>query len=279
MFKPNFRYTNKTVNNLSQIAVARVLILNSPFVTKWEVVLRREAIIRSAHSSTAIEGNRLSLEHVGDLAFGREVKETHKDKQEVLNYLSVLENIDKLADGQDITEKNLLNIHKMVTQETLENPSDCGVYRNRHVIIGNRLTDEVIFRPPPNEDVPKLVKALIEWINSSEAKALDAVIEAGITHYEFVRIHPFADGNGRTARALATLILYLRGFDAKQFFCLDDYYDSDRPAYYKILQSVDQKTCDLTGWIDYFIEGVKVSILAVKDKIIRLSTEGSERQK
>ena len=279
MFKPNFRYTNKIVNNLSQIAVARVLILNSPFVTKWEVVLRREAIIRSAHSSTAIEGNRLSLEHVGDLAFGREVVETHKDKQEVLNYLSVLENIDKLADGQDITEKNLLNIHKMVTQETLENPSDCGVYRNRYAVIGNRLTDEVIFRPPPNEDVPKLVKALIEWINSSEAKALDAVIEAGIAHYEFVRIHPFADGNGRTARALATLILYLRGFDAKQFFCLDDYYDSDRPAYYKILQSVDQKTCDLTSWIDYFVEGVKVSILAVKEKIIRLSTEGSERQK
>lgn len=279
MFKPNFRYTNKIVNNLSQIAVARVLILNSPFVTKWEVALRREAIIRSAHSSTAIEGNRLSLEQVGDLAFGREVMETHKDKQEVLNYLSVLENIDKLADGQDITEKNLLNIHKMVTQETLENPSDCGVYRNRYAVIGNRLTDEVIFRPPPNEDVPKLVKALIEWINSSEAKALDAVIEAGIAHYEFVRIHPFADGNGRTARALATLILYLRGFDAKQFFCLDDYYDSDRPAYYKILQSVDQKTRDLTSWIDYFVEGVKVSILAVKEKVIRLSTEGSERQK
>lgn len=277
MFKPNFRYTNKIVNNLTQIAVARELILNSPFVPKWEVVLRREAIIRSAHSSTAIEGNRLSLEQVGDLAFGREVMATHMDKQEVLNYLSVLENIDKLADGEIITEKNLLNIHKMVTQETLENPSDCSVYRNRYVVVGNRLTGEVIFRPPPNEDVPNLVKALIEWINSSEAKALDAVVEAGIAHYEFVRIHPFTDGNGRTARALATLILYLRGFDAKQFFCLDDYYDSDRPAYYKILQSVDQKTLDLTNYLDYFVEGVKVSILAVKEKVIRLSSERLRR--
>jgi len=277
MFKPNFCYTDRIVNNLTQIAVARELILNSPFVPKWEVVLRREAIIRSAHSSTAIEGNRLSLEQVGDLAFGREVMATRKDKQEVLNYLSVLENIDKLADGKNITEKNLLNIHKMVTQETLENPSDCGVYRNRYVVVGNRLTGEVIFRPPPNEDVPNLVKALIKWINSSEAKALDAVIEAAIAHYEFVRIHPFADGNGRTARALATLILYLRGFDAKQFFCLDDYYDSDRPAYYKILQSVDQKTLDLTNWLDYFVEGVKVSILVVKEKVIRLSSERLRR--
>jgi Fic family protein len=277
MFKPNFCYTDRIVNNLTQIAVARELILNSPFVPKWEVVLRREAIIRSAHSSTAIEGNRLSLEQVGDLAFGREVMATRKDKQEVLNYLSVLENIDKLTDGKNITGKNLLNIHKMVTQETLENPSDCGVYRNRYVVVGNRLTGEVIFRPPPNEDVPNLVKALIEWINSSEAKALDAVVEAGIAHYEFVRIHPFTDGNGRTARALATLILYLRGFDAKQFFCLDDYYDSDRPAYYKILQSVDQKTLDITNWLDYFVEGVKVSILAVKEKVIRLSSERLRR--
>jgi len=86
MFKPNFRYTDKTVNNLTPIAVAREVILNSPLIPKWEVTLRREAIIRSAHSSTAIEGNRLSLEQVSDLAHGREVMATRKDKQEVLNF-------------------------------------------------------------------------------------------------------------------------------------------------------------------------------------------------
>lgn len=87
----------------------------------------------------------------------------------------------------------------------------------------------------------------------------------------------FIDGNGRTARVLATLILYLRGFDAKQFFCLDDYYDSDRPAYYRVLQSVDQKTLDLIGWLEYFVEGVKVSISAVKERVIRLSSERLRR--
>lgn len=73
MFKPNFRYTDKFVGDLTQIAAARELVLNSPFIPKWEVSLRREAIIRSAHSSTAIEGNRLSLEQVSDLAQGREI--------------------------------------------------------------------------------------------------------------------------------------------------------------------------------------------------------------
>lgn len=273
MFKPNLKYTDKIVGALTQIAAARELVLNSPFIPKWEVLLRGEAIIRSAHSSTAIEGNRLSLEQVSDLAQGREIMATRKDKQEVLNYLKVLQSIDKLTDGKKVTEKDILMIHKMVTKDTLENPSDCGIYRNRYVIVGNRLTGEVIFRPPSNEDVPKLMNALVTWLNSSVAKALDPVIEAGIAHYEFVRIHPFIDGNGRTARVLATLILYLRGFDAKQFFCLDDYYDSDRPAYYRVLQGVNQKTLDITKWLEYFVEGVKVSIVTVRKRVVRLSSE------
>lgn len=215
MFKPNFLYTDKMVNILTQIAVARELILNSPLVPKWEVALRREAIMRSAHSSTSIEGNRLSLEQVSDLAHGREVMAARKDRLEVLNYLKALENIEKLSDGKEITE-----------------------------VVGNRLTGEIFFRPPSNEYVPTLVRALLEWLNSYEAKVFDPVIEAGITHYELVRIHPFVDGNGRTARVLATLILYLRGFDSKQFFCLDDYYDSDRLSYYRALQGVDQNTAE-----------------------------------
>ena len=273
MFKPNFRYTNKIVSNLIKISAAREIILNSPFIPKWGVTLRRETIIRGAHSSTAIEGNRLSLEQVSNLAHGREVMASSKDKQEVLNYLGVLENLGKLTDGKIITENNILSIHRMLTKETLENNSDCGKYRNRYVVIGNKLTGEIIFRPPVNKDVPNFIKDLIGWLNSEVAKELDPVVEAGIAHYEFVRIHPFVDGNGRTARVLATLILYLRGFDAKQFFCLDDYYDSDRKAYYRVLQSVDQKTLDLTRWLEYFVEGVNISIDAVKEKVIRLSSE------
>lgn len=273
MFKPNFRYTDKIVNDLTHISAARELVLNSPFIPKWEVTLRREAIVHSAHSSTAIEGNRLSLEQVSELAQGREVMATRKDKQEVLNYLKVLETVGRLTDGENITENNLLAIHKALTQDTLDDESDSGAYRNQYVVVANRITREVIFRPPRNEGVPALVRNLIGWLNSSSAKTIDPVIEAGIAHYEFVRIHPFVDGNGRTARVLATLILYLRGFDLKQFFCLDDFYDSDRQAYYQALQKVDPKTLDTTAWLEYFVEGVKVSIATVKERIIRLSSE------
>jgi len=279
MYKPNFQYTNKIVDNLTQIAAARELILNSPLIPQWGVTLRREAMIHSAHSSTSIEGNRLSLEQVSELALGKDVTAMRKDKQEVMNYLKVLENLNKHTTRKKITETDILQIHKKLTKETLDNPADCGMYRNRYVVVANRITGTIKFRPPSNAEVPGLVKDLLDWLNSPAANELDPVIESGIAHYEFVRIHPFVDGNGRTARVLAALILYLRGFDTKQFFCLDDYYDSDRQAYYKTLQRIDQGTLDLTPWLEYFSEGVKASINTVKERVIRLSSERLRKAK
>jgi len=279
MFKPKFKYTNKIVKLLTRISAARETILNSPLIPKWNVTLREEAIIQSAHSSTSIEGNRLSLAQVSELARGREITAARRDKQEVLNYLDVLKNIKNLIKNNFITEKDILNIHNMVTKNTLNNLADSGVYRNRYVVVGNRFTGEVFFRPPQNQEVPGLVKDLLSWINSKESKDLDPVIEAGVVHYELVRIHPFVDGNGRTARVLAALILYLRGFDTNQFFCLDNYYDSDRPAYYKALQSVKPDTLDLTNWLEYFTEGVNISTEAVKERILRLSSKRLRKAK
>jgi Fic family protein len=273
VFQPNFKYTHKIVRLLSKISAAREVILNSPLVPKWEVMLRREAIIRTAHSSTHIEGNRLNLEQVSKLAQGRAITATRKDKQEVLNYLEVLRNIGNLVYNSTLTVKDILKTHGRVTKDTLEHPEDSGTFRSRYVVVGNAATGEIFFRPPKNEDVKGLVEELVAWLNFQDAQELDPVIEAGIAHYEFVRIHPFIDGNGRTARVLATWILYKRGFDTKQFFCLDDYYDSDRPAYYKALQSVNPVMLDTSKWLEYFVEGVHVSVQAAKERIVRLSSE------
>ena len=173
MFMPNFKYTNQIVNRLSKIAVAREVILNSPLVPKWQVSLRKEALIRSAHSSTSIEGNRLNIFQVSELAMGRDIMALRKDKQEVLNYLKILENLGQLVSESEITEENILGIHKMLTVDTLDNLSDCGSYRNHYVVVANRMTGDVIFRPPSNEAVPDLVSNLLAWINAEETQELD----------------------------------------------------------------------------------------------------------
>ncbi len=275
MFQPNFTYTDKIVNNLIEITSARDTVLNAYIIPKWEVALRREALIKATHASTAIEGNPLTLEEVSMLAIGREITATQKAKQEVLNYLNVLENIDRYQKDGWITEETVLKLHSDLTKDALEHPDYEGKYRDMQVYVGNRMTGEVSFRPPPPEEVPDQMRDLIEWLNSSQH--LHPVIIAGITHYELVRIHPFVDGNGRAARALATLVLYLRKFDIKQFFALDDYYDSDRRSYYRALKSVDENG-DLTGWLEYFTDGIFISITRVRERVLQLSMERRKKE-
>lgn len=151
MFKPKFEYDRKIVNNLIEITSAREIILNAYLIPKWDISLRREALIRATHASTSIEGNPLTLEEVNRLAHGKEVTAARKTKQEVLNYLGVLENIDKYQKDDRITEKSILKLHKDITKDTLENPFYEGKYRDIQVYVGDRITDEVIFMPPPQK--------------------------------------------------------------------------------------------------------------------------------
>jgi Fic family protein len=270
MFEPNFNYDDKIVKNLTFISKSQGIIMSVPYIPNWEVSLRKEAILRSAHSSTAIEGNPLTMEEVSALANGRDIMAKRKDKEEVLNYLETLDKIPEFGSRDPFTLNDLLEIHKVLTKNTLNNPEDEGILRNRQVHVVNS-NGKTVFMPPQTDEVPVLIEDFLKWFNSSDLNEMDPVIIAGITHYELVRIHPFIDGNGRTARIMATLILYKRGFDLKRFFVLDDYYDQDRPSYYAVLKSIDQNTLDLTGWLEYFTEGVAVSIKTVKEKVIGLN--------
>lgn len=274
MFKPNYRVTDKIMNHLTEIAVARDVVEKARLVPKWEISLRREALIHSAHSSTHIEGNSLSLEEVSQLALGREISAIRKDKQEVLNYLEVLSHLEKYTPKGRFTKELVLKIHSALVRGTLNSKNDEGVFRNRQVVVGYRNSEGrtvVTFKPPKTSDVPKLVHGLLDWLNEPKAENINPVLVGGITHYEMVRIHPFIDGNGRTARTLATIIFLMRGFDTKRFFALDDYYDSDRLAYYDALKSVDPKTINVTRWLEYFCEGVAFSVNRVKEKVLSLS--------
>ncbi len=276
-FKPRFTYSHDIVNRLTAITASREVILHAHLVPKWEVSLRREQLIRAAHASTAIEGNPLTLEEVSRLAEGREVMAARKAKAEVLNYLKVLGAIDSYQKAGNIPIPAVLDLHLNIMRGTLDDPAMEGAFRQVRVVVGNRVTREIVYSAPPPEEVVPLMEDFIEWLNSSDARGLHPVIVAGIAHYELVRIHPFVDGNGRVARALATLILTMREFDIKRFFSLDDFYDSDRQAYYAVLREVNETYPDCTVWLDYFTRGVELSLHRVKERILLLS--GDEHRK
>ncbi|MBI2459155.1 MAG: Fic family protein [Parcubacteria group bacterium] len=114
----------------------------------------------------------------------------------------------------------------------------------------------------------------ITWLKDSEEKEINPVIVAGIAHLEIAAIHPFNDGNGRTARALATLMLYQRGYDFRRLFALEDYYNTNRQAYYKAInvgKTYDERRTDITSWLEYFVKGFKKEIDEVKNKILPLA--------
>lgn len=275
MFNPFFTYNHELVNKLLKINSIRDFIVNAPVVLEMEVSLKREALLKSAHHSTAIEGNPLSLNQVNGLAKGIKIQGQKKAKQEVLNYLNVLNNTDKYIEDGKITNQNVLKLHEDITNYTLDYTYFEGQYRSKPVYIVNQEGD-IVFTPPKASLVPTEIENLLEWINNSSHE-LNAVISAGIIHYEFVRIHPFIDGNGRTARALAAIYLYLRGFDVD--FTLDEYYNSDREAYYDALNSVDPKTQDMTDWLLYFLEGFLTSLSEIKNRIMLFPLSAPKRIK
>lgn len=286
-FNPKYTITEKILNNLTLIMAAREVVEQSHLVPKREARLRRQALLHNTHSSTAIEGNKLTLEQVEALASGKEVLATDKDKQEVLNYIEALEKVPTFAKKGQIKTQDLLNVHRVITKNVMENNSDSGAFRNRQVFVGRRIINgtglktEVEYMPPPTEEVPELVEEFIDWLNIDKVWGLNPVLLAGISHYEIARIHPFIDGNGRTARLFATLILYLIGFDHRRIFALDDYYDRDRKAYYAALKTAQTSNGDLSQWLEYFTGGVAYSVQETKDAILKMGTKkerGSREQ-
>ena len=267
MFEPQFTYTDKIVNYIAKIASAKEVISNAKIIPLYDAKLKQDALIRSSHYSTSIEGNPLNLDEVKTLIKNNQ-KPTTKAEQEVLNYFNVLNQLNNYCD-KPITKNTILSVHKDLTKDLLKNPEYEGKFRDTRVFIGNLHTQKINYMPPDAYKVPYLVDELLDWLNNSTHEMYPVII-AGILHYELVRIHPFVDGNGRTSRLMATLILSIHKFNIDNYFTLDEFYNIDRQAYVDALNSAD-KNHDLTNWLEYFCRGVLYSIDKVKSEVLKLA--------
>jgi Fic family protein len=279
MFNPKFIITNKILVNVGKIEAAREVIENSPLVPAWEAKFREEAALRAVHYGTHIEGNDLSFSEAKGVIEGKAITARERDIQEVLNYRSVVDFINKEGGKETpIDLKTILKIHSL-TVEKLVPVDQVGRFRKVQVVVRGLKSGGVTYTPPQAGEVPIQVEELLKWLNSEETKNLSPILKAGIVLYEIVRIHPFTEGNGRTARALATLILFKEGYDVKRFFSLEEYYDNDIASYYEALQSVsnqlvkEESERDLTSWLEYFTEGLAVEINRIKEKVKKLSID------
>ena len=278
MFDPKYLITNRVLKNIGTIEAAREVIADAPLLPLWEKRFREDAVIRTAHHGTHIEGNRLNLTEAKDVLMGKDVVGRPRDVQEVINYRKTLQIIEQEVDRdvQKVTEGAIKKLHKTVVEGILNN-DQVGEYRTKQVVIRNSLTGEITFRPPPAVEVPFLMREFIYWINKMDANEIHPILKAGITHHELVRIHPFIDGNGRVGRALATLILFIEKYDIRRFFSLEEYYDKDAISYYENLKKATSG--DLSPWLEYFTLGVAIEFERIKNKILKLSKDTYLKEK
>ncbi len=271
MYTPKFTITNKILKYIGVVESAREIIENAPLVPAWEAKFREEALVRTVHHGTHIEGNELNITEAEKVLAGGKIVGRDRDIQEVLNYRNVLQFIEQY-DNNEISSETLKHIHSLTVHRMLTDDV-VGEYRRTQVVVKNSQTGEITFRPPPAVEIPFLIDSFLRWLNGVGPDDMHAVLKAGIVHYELVRIHPFLDGNGRVARAAATLVLVKEGYDIKRFFSLEEYYDREPLAYYDALQSVAKQEGNLTNWIEYFTEGLAIELTRIKEKVKSLSTD------
>ena len=249
---PQFTITSPLLSLVETIAALREKIQSAAVEVSWIPALQKDTRTRNVHASTAIEGNPLTLEQVRALEEGREIAASDlRSRREVLNYFAGLRYVEKHAKKKRICHEDLFNLHLILAGEVMDQGT-AGSYRTIAVRVGNHF-------PPAAVDVSGLMFELLEWWNHESAK-LSPVLSSAILHYRFEDIHPFADGNGRTGRALALWELYRRGFDSHHIFSVDEYYWEDRPGYYAALDAVRKSGEDLTGWLEYCAEGIRQTL-------------------
>lgn len=254
-YEPQFTISPRLLSLVEVIAALRERILGAAVELSWIPALQKDTRTRNGHASTAIEGNPLTLEQVRALEEGRElVASDTRSTREVLNYFAGLRYVEKQAKKRVIRHEDLFKLHRILAESVMDQGS-AGSYRTIQVRVGRH-------SPPRAVDVTGLMFELLEWWNKQSTE-LSPVLSSAILHYRFEDIHPFADGNGRTGRALALWELYRRGFDSHHIFSVDEYYWEDRPGYYAALDTVRLAGGDLTSWLEYCAEGVRQTLQQV----------------
>ena len=256
---PRFTQTHAITAALAKIERARGFMEAAKLSDEWLAEMRGRALVLEAHHTTHIEGTRLTLEESERLLAGETVAGTNPDDvRELLNYREAFELVaEYLGSGDPVTEALIREIHKRLVRFVRGGAAAPGQYRKIQNYVVNAANRQIIYTPPPAYEIAPLMAELVTWLGA-EADAHPALV-AGIAQFQLVHIHPFLDGNGRTARLLSTLWLYRTGYDFKRLFTISEYYDRDRPAYYRAIQSVREHEMDLTPWLEYFTDGLASS--------------------
>lgn len=280
MFQPRFHITPAITKALMEIEACRQAIADLPLTVAVLDALRETARLLATHYSTQIEGNRLTQSQVqAVLHGGGRFPGRERDEREVKHYYLALEEVEKLGQQKGpLSEKQLQRLHGLA-MEGRRRPTR---YRDGQNVIRDGSTGRIVYLPPEAADVPALMADLVQWINQETARQeLPIPIVAALAHYQFATVHPYYDGNGRTARLLATLILHRYGYGLKGIYALEEYYAQNLQGYYDALTVgpshnyyEGRAEAEVTGFVAYFCAGMAEAFTRV-----RAQARGAQEQR
>ena len=278
-FNPEYTITPKINKALVEIERVRGFLDAVKLKDDWIADMQKKVLILESHHSTHIEGTALSLEQAKSILEGKKVKGVSRDdEKELLNYKKAMDFISRYLGKDDpVSEGIIREVHKILVKGVRGENANPGNYRKIQNYVVNSRTREVVYTPPAPLEVLHLMREFTEWINKAEDAS--PILVAGIAQFQFVHIHPFIDGNGRTARLLSTLILYKTGYDFKRLFTISEYYDKDRSSYYQAIQTVRKNNMDMTTWLEYFVDGLRSQMTEIQAKGEQLIKQDSQLQK
>ena len=257
-YAPKYTISSALLSHITEIEAFRARIDDSYILPEREIAMRYRATIEATRSSTGIEGNPLNIKQVEAVLANKQPLTRHQYAElEVRNYKKALDFIDKRKHTkQPITLDDILRIHGVIMHGLLPD-SKRGQLRTRDVYVVDKDDNELYAAPDATTVLHELTN-LLDWLVQTDS--IHPVIASAILHLQFVTIHPFTDGNGRTTRALTWLYLGLRDYDFRDALVLDSYYFADKQAYYEALNARGATyeiatQSDLTPWIQYFTEG------------------------
>jgi len=259
-WKPKYNITSKTARGLMDIEAIKHAMDNITIPPAIAADLKYNAMIRATHYSTRIEGNKLTLKETEQVIRKNKVvfHGRERDVKEVQNYWNALIAIQKWAESKaEFSEELVRKTHGIVMKGKKAAPTP---YRTEQNIIKDSGTGRIVYMPPDAKDVPSLMQNMEKWTRKAEKEGIPPPIIAALVHYQFVTIHPYYDGNGRTARLLATFVLQKNGYGLNGLFSMEEYHAAAIARYYKAIVThahhnyyFGRADADLTSWVEYFV--------------------------
>lgn len=280
-YKPKFNFTDYMVTLFSRIEYLHGFVNSITLPLHISRKLIHQAKIKNTHYSTYIEGNALTLNQVEETVSRRPGDPESYHVQEVRNYWRALSFLSKArSKNVPVSEDFIKKLHRIIEVRGPGKRERKSHYRGATppgvlFCVRDSNTGAVEYIPPYYEDVPNLMKDLVEWVN--QENWLPVPIKAAIAAYRLVTIHPFDDGNGRLTRALTLYILMINDYDLNGYFTVEEYYAKNLKQYYDNLQMglpvnyyEGRNDPDLTPWIIFFLKTMTEAFENIAGSTMRL---------